>query len=447
MTTEQQQKQHLEQKDLATTTITTASATTTTTMTTTTTCAVTFLITGASRGFGRAVATVACRFFAEQDHRHHATTEEESLESSTTAAATTNLRFILTARSIVDLEETEREIKNEFESVVPSSQSSSSLTVFVKCYAMDLSDMDSLDDNMDILLDSLVLPRKVHRHHGHHHHHRIFFINNHGSLGHLGRCIDSPSLKDMRSSIDLNVTSCLWMTVRFTRRCTMMMCNSDDGNDNVASSGGVGVGSGVGRMSHNNEDMTTNSSTPSTSTSDYSTSSTRVDATVVNISSLIAVADNFPTMAIYGAGKAAREKYHTILAKELDTTTTTTTTTSTPVTRSNENQEDPSTPIDKEQTPDTITTSMTSPHDNGSGIIIKSLNYAPGPLETSMTESLTSSTGLQKDLQSFFQQKQNLLDPKDSALKLLQLLDSNDFENGAHVDYYDLPGPVGQDNR
>ena len=37
--------------------------------------------------------------------------------------------------------------------------------------------------------------------------------------------------------------------------------------------------------------------------------------------------------------------------------------------------------------------------------------------------------------------KQRALDPMDSARKLVQLLLKNDFESGAHVDFYDLPDP------
>ncbi len=39
-----------------------------------------------------------------------------------------------------------------------------------------------------------------------------------------------------------------------------------------------------------------------------------IDATIINILLLMAVA-NFPTLGMYSAGKVAREKYHTLLAK------------------------------------------------------------------------------------------------------------------------------------
>ena len=115
-------------------------------------------------------------------------------------------------------------------------------------------------------------------------------------------------------------------------------------------------------------------------------------ATIVNISSLAAVSAGFPGMGIYSAGKAAREMYHALLAKD---------------------EENPN--------------------------FLKVLNYAPGPLETSMTEDIKSSQGLyETDLQSSFRETQ-MLDPEDSARKLIRLLDANDFESGSHVDYFDLP--------
>ncbi len=38
--------------------------------------------------------------------------------------------------------------------------------------------------------------------------------------------------------------------------------------------------------------------------------------------------------------------------------------------------------------------------------------------------------------------RNRVLDPMDSARKLLQLLQSSDFDSGAHIDYYDLPEAV-----
>jgi hypothetical protein len=100
----------------------------------------------------------------------------------------------------------------------------------------------------------------------------------------------------------------------------------------------------------------------------------------------MAVAD-LPTFGMYSAGKVARDKYHTLLAKETPSVTT--------------------------------------------------LNHEPDPLETDMATEIRNAESLDSNLKPNFEQQ--LLDPLDSARKLFRILDSNDFESGAHMDYYDLP--------
>lgn len=394
------------------------------TTTTTTTTTLSFLITGASRGFGRAVAVSACRFFvaleANKDDDHH-----DDQHSDTNI---THLRFVLTARSMDDLRQTERNILDEViaASTGKSSSISTKMTIDVKCHSMDLSDLDSLDDNMDVLLDDLFMrtadheaspsPSTSNDHHQHdlrrHCRHRFFLINNHGSLGHLGLVVDSPSLNDMRRSVDFNVTSCLWMTARFTRYyCDRISHSTGDNNSN------------------DNRGRDCSGQQSSRLLTDL------CDATIVNISSLIAVADEFPTMGIYGAGKAARDKYHTILAKEIEKNSASKSK-STALPSSAATSKTEETPAQQQQNATTATTDSS----------IKILNYAPGPLETSMTDCMRSSTGMDKGLQRFFQNN-TLLDPDDSALKLIRLLHRNDYDNGSHIDYYDLPDAVGDDNR
>jgi sepiapterin reductase len=268
----------------------------------------TFLITGASRGLGKAIAVQAATHYHENDEQRD------------------SLKFVLISRSTDGLEET----KNEILKICPGIQ--------VDCYPIDLSDLDFLDDQLNPVLTKIqqLQPEK------------LVFINNAGSLGHLGSCTMSTLLQDMKQTIDLNVTSSLWMSVRVAQLLLQQQ---------------------------QQQQQTENSDIKS--------------ITIVNISSLVAISDDFVTMGLYSAGKAAREKYHTILAKE--------------------EQYGP----------------------------IKVLNYAPGPLETNMAQELRHSTLLDKNLQENF--KQPLIDPNDSALKLIRLLQSNEFETGSHVDYYDLP--------
>ena len=335
---------------------------------------VVFLITGASKGLGRAIATVASRYYAPQNQNRELRHDPVSRTTDSNDAchgddpsmmpslSFSKARFVLVARSSKGIEETKREILST------TTTSTTTTAEDVICRAMDLSDLDRLDANMDVLLDDLdrlcclddndnvgssqenTQRRK-----------RVVFVNNAGSLGHLGPCVTSPSLEDMRQTIDLNVTSSLWLSVRFAQYVKQQK-----------------------RQEQQQQQQ-------------------RLNATVVNISSLVAVSDDFLSMGIYSAGKAARERYHTLLAKE--------------ELKNNE-----------------ASSRDDFHHDN---IAIKTLNYAPGPLETEMTREIRGAEALDVDLRPHFQKK--LLDPKDSALKLIKLLDENNFDSGTHIDYYDLP--------
>lgn len=74
---------------------------------------------------------------------------------------------------------------------------------------------------------------------------------------------------------------------------------------------------------------------------------------------------------------------------------------------------------------------------------IRLLNYAPGPLETAMTEQIRAANDLHKSLRPSYAQK--LLDPKDSARILVQLVRKDAFPSGAHIDYYDVAQSNGDD--
>ena len=236
----------------------------------------------------------------------------------------------MVARSETGLKETEAICGDALTSI-----ENNEVNTTIKYHVMDLGNLDTLDDNITRLFMDLKDSKQ------------IIWINNAGSIGHIGLCSESPSLQDMRSNVDLNITSSLWMAARFTRYIQEQQ--------------------------------------------------QPVDGILVNISSLVAIAD-FPTMGIYSAGKAARDKYHTTIAKEQPSENATTTTTA----------------------------------------VLKTLNYAPGPLETEMvTEIRAAITNLHDSLKPHYQKPQ--LDPEDSAKKLVHLLISNEFESGAHIDYYDLP--------
>jgi sepiapterin reductase len=171
------------------------------------------IVTGASRGFGRALAIVA----------------NDSFQG--------NAKLILVARSLSGMEETLSKLTHHE-------------NVFC-CHSMDLGNLEELDSNIEIILKDVEEAS------------RIILFQNAGTIGHLGACRDSPSLKDMQANVNLNITSCLWLSSRFAKYAR----------------------------------------------------STSKDLVIVNISSLVAIAD-FPTLGIYSVGKAARDKYHHLIARE-----------------------------------------------------------------------------------------------------------------------------------
>ncbi|CAO0789543.1 unnamed protein product [Mucor circinelloides] len=114
-----------------------------------------------------------------------------------------------------------------------------------------------------------------------------------------------------------------------------------------------------------------------------------INTTIVNISSLLAV-EAFPNWALYATGKSARDMLLKVVTKE-----------------------EPS---------------------------IRTLSYAPGPLNNEMQQHVRETLGdqEQKQLYTKMADEGNLVDMKDSASRLYQLLAEDKFESGSHVDYYDL---------
>ncbi|XP_074141639.1 sepiapterin reductase-like [Sminthopsis crassicaudata] len=110
--------------------------------------------------------------------------------------------------------------------------------------------------------------------------------------------------------------------------------------------------------------------------------------TVVNISSLCAV-QPFKSWSLYCAGKAARNMMFRVLAKEeLD---------------------------------------------------VRVLNYAPGPLDTDMHQEGRQKTKDSdvREIMTKLKDSHSLLDCSVSAQKLLDLLQQDTFESGAHIDFFD----------
>ena len=119
---------------------------------------------------------------------------------------------------------------------------------------------------------------------------------------------------------------------------------------------------------------------------------------IVNVSSLAAV-QPFGSWGIYCAGKAAREMYHRCLTEEVG------------------KREASALPV------------------------VRVLNYAPGPLDTDMQREIREGAAVDKATQDFYRslkEEGKLVTPADSAAKLVRLLLFESYENGAHVDFYDV---------
>jgi sepiapterin reductase len=119
---------------------------------------------------------------------------------------------------------------------------------------------------------------------------------------------------------------------------------------------------------------------------------------IVNISSLCAI-EPFKTMSVYCAGKAARDIFHAAFAKEEETN----------LSRSGSRS-------------------------------CRILNYAPGMCETAMSLELAESDRLDKDLGTMYQtslKEKTMVQPKDTADKLVRIVVADEWISGAHIDYWD----------
>lgn len=254
------------------------------------------VITGASRGIGRAIGNAFVKLIGDQ-----------------------SITAILIARTRNELLETQRQMQSagDVESLI---------------YDMDLSNIDELDDNIDIILGAARPFSKYNR---------VIFVNNAGSIGHLGPAVEhGDSAKAFQQYMDFNITSSLWFTTRFARELHPFASD--------------------------------------------------MECTLINISSLCAISP-VPTMASYCTGKAARDMFHTCLAKELPS--------------------------------------------------MKIINWAPGAVQTEMTDCIRASDNLETNVANWYKdahEKGALLSPVATSEKLAKLTLSGTFESGAHVDYWDI---------
>lgn len=295
------------------------------------------ICTGASRGIGRAIALAIANAARES-------TDDKSPPAAMTLKGA--LRMVLIARSSESLRETARLVDEVGVASITTS-----------CHEMDLSDLDSLPEKFQQILEPLSSEQ----------YESCVLINNAGSLGPLGMASTisgESSMKKLRTAIDLNLTSAMWVSSQFTKTF-------------LASSSTASIAK-------------------------------KTLVRIANISSLCAI-EPFPTMSIYCAGKAGRDMFHSVLAKEHS-----------PSSKQNEKEAD-----DEEQPKQTF----------------KVLNYAPGPCDTQMSEDLANCADLDDGLHNFFstsKQENKLVKCEDTANKLVHLLGLDEYESGSHVDYYDV---------
>lgn len=70
---------------------------------------------------------------------------------------------------------------------------------------------------------------------------------------------------------------------------------------------------------------------------------------------------------------------------------------------------------------------------------IKSLNYAPGPVNTDMQKQIYEKSNVPNQSKVYEDMLKNnqLLTPKDTAKRLISILEQRSWINGSHIDYYD----------
>lgn len=67
------------------------------------------------------------------------------------------------------------------------------------------------------------------------------------------------------------------------------------------------------------------------------------------------------------------------------------------------------------------------------------LNYSPGPVQTEMSHEIETKT-VASDIRAMFKgirEEKTILQPIDTTIKFLKVIETGDYESGAHVDYFD----------
>jgi sepiapterin reductase len=263
--------------------------------------------------------------------------------ASSSSITCKHLGCLLVARSESGLEET-ASLMREAAAARTDRNSTNKFKADISCMVADLSDMDTMEQTVKDMLERLMQQGNSTCTSSMSSYNRAILINNAGSLGYLGKCSKMASLNDLKRAIDFNVTSSSWITSQFVRK--------------------------------------------------FSSAENKSLCVVVNISSLCAM-EPFSTMSVYCAGKAARDLFHSVLAKE----------------------------------------------ESAGGVAnVRVLNYAPGMCETAMSEELAESDRLDSELSTVYRTAlsgKTMVRPKDTAEKLVGIIERNEWRNGDHVDFWD----------
>jgi sepiapterin reductase len=142
-----------------------------------------------------------------------------------------------------------------------AAQGPSSHPLQIQCEAVDMADLDMFESRVDAILDGLLKRDGPFGSSCS----RCILLNNAGTLGRLGK-LSSQSMREIKSSMDTNVTAGVWLSARFARFCQ--------------------------------------ESPP-----------LALPHAIVNVSSLCA-REPYETWGMYCAGKAGREMAHRVMAKE-----------------------------------------------------------------------------------------------------------------------------------
>lgn len=309
---------------------------------------------GASRGIGRAIALAIADAVAESPRCSKARTPSSD-ERPPGAILSAPLLMVLISRSVEPLREAARTAEERGRGAVTA-----------RCHEMDLSDLDAVPDEFRSVLESSSGTARYDS---------CLLVNNAGSLGPVGLASsisssgESNNMEELRRAVDLNVTSSIWLSSQFTRKFlafSSKICASTTKSPLVR---------------------------------------------IVNISSLCAL-EPFPTMSTYCAGKAGRDMFHSVLAKEHS---------------AYHSDEDSSSHLDENKL--------------GRRQIFKVLNYAPGLCDTQMSQYLADSSVLDEELHKYYKsskEENKWIRPEDTAKKLVRIMGLDDYKSGSHMDYWDV---------